>query len=339
MAKMRSVQVSHPKGPFELVEREIPAPRDGTVRIKVQACGICHSDSFTKEGAFPGIQYPRVPGHEVAGTIDALGTGVLGWTLGQHVGVGWHGGHCGYCDSCRRGDFVTCQIAAQVPGITYDGGYSDYMIAPAEALALIPNELSAVEAAPLMCAGITTFNSLRHSGARAGDLVAILGIGGLGHLGVQFAVKMGFKTVAIARGADKEPLARQLGASHYIDSQARNPADELIKLGGAKIILATATSGKALAAVLGGLGVDGKMIIVGAADPMEVSPVQLLGGRRSITGWPSGRSIDSQDTLHFSALTGVRSMNEVFPLERAAEAYERMMSGKARFRVVLTTGM
>jgi len=273
MAKMRSVQVSHPKGPFELVEREIPAPRDGTVRIKVQACGICHSDSFTKEGAFPGIQYPRVPGHEVAGTIDALGTGVLGWTLGQHVGVGWHGGHCGYCDSCRRGDFVTCQIAAQVPGITYDGGYSDYMIAPAEALALIPNELSAVEAAPLMCAGITTFNSLRHSGARAGDLVAILGIGGLGHLGVQFAVKMGFKTVAIARGADKEPLARQLGASHYIDSQARNPADELIKLGGAKIILATATSGKALAAVLGGLGVDGKMIIVGAADPMEGSPV------------------------------------------------------------------
>ena len=212
MAKMRSVQVSHPKGPFELVEREIPAPRDGTVRIRVQACGICHSDSFTKEGAFPGIQYPRVPGHEVAGSIDALGTGVLGWTLGQHVGVGWHGGHCGYCDSCRRGDFVTCQIAAQVPGITYDGGYSDYMIAPAEALALIPNELSAVEAAPLMCAGITTFNSLRHSGARAGDLVAILGIGGLGHLGVQFAVKMGFKTVAIARGVDKEPLARQLGA-------------------------------------------------------------------------------------------------------------------------------
>jgi D-arabinose 1-dehydrogenase-like Zn-dependent alcohol dehydrogenase len=339
MAKMRSVQVSQPKGPFELVEREIPEPRAGTVRIRVQACGICHSDSFTKEGTFPRLQYPRVPGHEIAGTIDALGTGVLGWTSGQRVGVGWHGGHCGYCDSCRRGDFVVCQIAAQVPGITYDGGYSDYMIAPAEALALIPNELSAVEAGPLMCAGITTFNSLRHSGAKAGDVVAILGIGGLGHLGVQFAVKMGFNTLAIARGKDKEPLARQLGASHYIDSQAQNPADELTKLGGAKIILATATSGKAFGAALGGLAVDGKMIIVGAADPLEVSPFQLIGGRRSIAGWPSGRSIDSQDTLRFSALTGVRSMNEVFPLERATEAYERMMSGKARFRVVLTTGM
>jgi D-arabinose 1-dehydrogenase-like Zn-dependent alcohol dehydrogenase len=267
-----------------------------------------------------------------------VAAGVRGWTSGQHVGVGWHGGHCGYCDACRRGDFVTCRIAAQVPGITYDGGYCEYMIAPAEALALVPDELSAVEAGPLMCAGITTFNSLRHSGARAGDLVAILGIGGLGHLGVQFAVKMGFKTVAIARGKDKEPLARQLGAWQYIDSQAQNPAEELIKLGGAAVILATATSGKAMASVLGGLAVDGKMIIVGAADPLDVSPLQLIGGRRSIAGWPSGRSIDSQDTLRFSALTGVRSMNEVFPLERAAEAYERMMSGNARFRVVLTTG-
>jgi len=338
MATMRCVQIPRPNGPFELVERQVPDPRVGAVRIRVKACGICHSDSFTKEGTFPGIQYPRVPGHEIAGVIDAVGTGVLGWTSGQPVGVGWHGGHCGYCDSCRRGDFVTCRIAAQVPGITYDGGYAEYMIAPAEALASIPSELSAVEAGPLMCAGITTFNSLRHSGARAGDVVAILGIGGLGHLGVQFAAKMGFKTVAIARGTDKESLARQLGAWHYIDSQARNPADELIKLGGARIILATATSGKALAAVLPGLGVDGKMIIVGAADPLEVSPLQLIGGRRSIVGWPSGRSIDSQDTLRFSALTGVRSMNEVFPLERAAEAYERMMSGKARFRVVLTTG-
>jgi D-arabinose 1-dehydrogenase-like Zn-dependent alcohol dehydrogenase len=338
MAKMRSVQVSRPKGPFELVERDIPDPRAGAVRIKVLACGICHSDSLTKEGTWPGLQYPRVPGHEIAGILDAVGTGVLGWTVGQQVGVGWHGGHCGYCESCRRGDFLTCRIAAQVPGITYDGGYADYMIAPAEALALVPNELSAVEAGPLMCAGITTFNSLRHSGATAGDLVAILGIGGLGHLGVQFAVKMGFKTVAIARGKDKEPLARELGAWHYIDSQAQNPADELLKLGGARIILATATSGQAMAAVLGGLGIDGKMIILGAADPMEVSPLQLLGGRRSIAGWPSGRSIDSQDTLQFSALTGVRSMNEIFPLERAAEAYERMMSGNARFRVVLTTG-
>jgi D-arabinose 1-dehydrogenase-like Zn-dependent alcohol dehydrogenase len=339
MAKMRCVQVAAPKGPFELVERDIPDPRPGTVRIAVQACGICHSDSFTKEGLFPGIQYPRVPGHEIAGVIDAVGPGVPGWTAGQRVGVGWHGGHCGYCESCRRGDFVTCRVAAQVPGITYDGGYAEYMIAPAEALALIPDELSAVESGPLMCAGITMFNSLRHSGAKPGDVVAVLGIGGLGHLGVQFAAKMGFKTVAIARGPDKAALARQLGAMHYIDSQSQNPAEELIKLGGATVILATATSGKAMAAVLPGLAIDGKMIILGAADdPLEVSPLLLIGGRRSIAGWPSGRSIDSQDTLRFSALTGVRSMNEVFPLERAAEAYERMMSGRARFRVVLTTG-
>jgi D-arabinose 1-dehydrogenase-like Zn-dependent alcohol dehydrogenase len=337
MSRMRAVQVPQPNGPFELVEREIPTPGAGSVRIQVQACGICHSDSFTKEGVFPGIQYPRVPGHEIAGIIDAVGTGVTRWTPGQRVGVGWHGGHCGHCDSCRRGDFVTCQTG-QVPGIAYDGGYADYMIAPTEALALIPEELSPTEVGPLMCAGITTFNSLRNSGAQPGDVVAILGIGGLGHLGVQFAVKMGFKTVAIARGADKEQLARQLGAWHYIDSQAQDPAAELLKLGGAKVILATATSGKALSAVLGGLGVDGKMIIVGAADPLEVPPMLLIGGRRSVMGWPSGRSIDSQDTLRFSALTGVRSMNEIFPLERAAEAYERMMSGKARFRVVLTTG-
>jgi D-arabinose 1-dehydrogenase-like Zn-dependent alcohol dehydrogenase len=338
MSKMRVVQVPRPNGPYELVERDIPEPGAASVRIRVSACGICHSDSFTREGSFPGIRYPRVPGHEIAGIIDAVGTDVLGWSTGQRVGVGWHGGHCGYCDSCRRGDFVTCQIAAQVPGITYDGGYADFMIAPAEALALIPEDLSAVEAGPLMCAGITTFNALRHSGARPGDVVAILGIGGLGHLGVQFAAKMGFKTVAIARGADKETLAKQLGARHYIDSQAQDPSAELNKLGGAKVVLATATSGKALSAVLGGLAIDGRMIIVGAADPLEVAPLLLIGGRRSIMGWPSGRSIDSQDTLRFSALTGVRSMNEVFPLERAAEAYEHMMSGKARFRVVLTTG-
>ena len=328
-----------PKGPFELVEREIPEPGVGSVRIKVEACGICHSDSFTKEGTWPGIQYPRVPGHEIAGIIDAVGTGVVGWTLGQRVGVGWHGGHCGYCDSCRRGDFVTCQIAPQVPGIAYDGGYAEYMIAPAGALALIPEELSAVDAGPLMCAGITTFNSLRNSGARPGDLVAVLGVGGLGHLGIQFAAKMGFKTVAIARGKDKEPLARKLGAQHYIDSQAQDAAAELVKLGGAKVILATVTSGKAMSAVLGGLGVNGKLIIVGAADePLEVSADLLIGGRRSMMGWPSGTSIDSQDTLSFSMLTGVRAMTEVFPLERAAEAYEHMMSGKARFRAVLTTG-
>ena len=285
MPKMRVVQVTRAKGAFELVEREIPEPGVGSVRIKVEACGVCHSDSLTKEGTWPGIQYPRVPGHEVAGIIDAVGAGVAGWTPGQRVGVGWHGGHCGYCDSCRRGDFVTCQIALQVPGITYDGGYAEYMIAPAGALALIPEELSAVDAGPLMCAGITTFNSLRNSGARPGDLVAVLGIGGLGHLGVQFAAKMGFKTVAIARGKDKEPLARQLGAWHYIDSQAQDAAAELVKLGGAKVILATVTSGKAMSAVLGGLGVNGKLIIVGAADePLEVTALLLIGGRRSDHG-------------------------------------------------------
>jgi D-arabinose 1-dehydrogenase-like Zn-dependent alcohol dehydrogenase len=339
MSKMRVVQVPHPNGPFELVEREIPEPGAGSVRIKVEACGICHSDSFTKEGTWPGIQYPRVPGHEVAGIIDALGTGVAGWREGQRVGVGWHGGHCGYCDPCRRGDLFACQNAAQVAGVNYDGGYADYMIARAEALALIPEELSAVEAGPLMCAGITTFNSLRHSGAQPGDLVAILGIGGLGHLAVQFAAKMAFKTVAIARGADKEPLARKLGAQHYIDSQAQDASAELLKLGGAEVILATVTNGKAMSAVLGGLGVNGKLIVLGAADePLEVPALLLITGRRSVTGWYSGTSMDSQDTLSFSVLTGVRSMIEVFPLERAAEAYERMMSGKARFRVVLTTG-
>lgn len=339
MSKMRVVQVPRPNGPFELVEREIPEPGAGSVRIKVEACGICHSDSFTKEGTWPGIQYPRVPGHEVAGIIDALGTGVAGWTEGQRVGVGWHGGHCGYCDPCRRGDLFACQVKAQVAGVNYDGGYADYMIAQAEALALIPEELSAVEAGPLMCAGITTFNALRHSGAQPGDVVAILGIGGLGHLGVQFAAKMGFKTVAIARGADKRPLARQLGAQHYIDSEAKDASAELLKLGGAAVILATVTNGKAMSAALGGLGVNGKLIILGAADePLEVPALLLINGRRSVTGWYSGTSMDSQDTLNFSVLTEVRSMIEVFPLERVAEAYERMMSGKARFRVVLTTG-
>jgi D-arabinose 1-dehydrogenase-like Zn-dependent alcohol dehydrogenase len=338
MSKMRVVQVTRPKGALELVEREIPEPGVGSVRIKVEACGVCHSDSFTKEGTWPGIQYPRVPGHEIAGIIDAVGIGVVGWTLGQRVGVGWHGGHCGYCDSCRRGDFVTCQIAPQVPGIAYDGGYAEYMVAPAGALALIPEGLSAVDAGPLMCAGITTFNPLRNTNARPGDLVAILGVGGLGHLGIQFAAKMGFKTVAIARGRDKEPLSRKLGAEHYIDTQTQDAAAELTKLGGAKVILATVTSGKAMSAVLGGLAVNGRLIILGAADePLEVSAGLFIAGRRSIIGWPSGTSIDSQDTLAFSVLTGVRAMTEVFPLERAAEAYEHMMSGKARFRAVLTT--
>jgi len=335
---MRVVQVTRAKGPLELVERPIPEPGAGSVRIKVEACGICHSDSVTKEGIWPGIQYPRAPGHEIAGIVDALGPGVAGWKTGQRVGAGWHGGHCGHCDSCRRGDFVTCQVAPQIPGVSYDGGYAAYTIVPAAALALIPDGLSAVEAAPLMCAGITTFNSLRSSGARAGDVVAVLGVGGLGHLGVQFAAKMGFETVAIARGGDKASLARKLGAQHYVDSQATDPAAELVKLGGARVILATVTSGKAMAAVLGGLGVNGKLIIVGAPpDPLEVPVLPLIFGRRSIVGWPSGTSIDSQDTLAFSVLTGVRPMTEVFPLERADEAYERMLSGKARFRAVLTT--
>jgi D-arabinose 1-dehydrogenase-like Zn-dependent alcohol dehydrogenase len=349
---MRSVQISKPNGAFEVVEKDtLREPNEEQVRIKVQACGICHGDSITKQGLFPGIQYPRVPGHEVAGVIDEVGKNVTNWKHGQRVAVGWHGGHCGHCESCRRGDFVMCKYA-QVPGISYDGGYSDYMIAPTVALAEIPKELSYTEAAPLMCAGITTYNALRNSGARVGDVVAILGIGGLGHLGIQFASKMGFKTIAIGRGKDKEEMARKLGAIHYIDSQSQNAAEELVKfasddktgegggkvLEGAKVILATVPSGKAMSAVLGGLSINGKLIIVGASDDMiQVPPSLFISGRRSIIGWASGTSIDSQDTLSFSVLSGIRSMNEIFPLERAAEAYESMMSGKVRFRAVLTT--
>jgi D-arabinose 1-dehydrogenase-like Zn-dependent alcohol dehydrogenase len=305
----------------------------------VQACGICHSDSLTKEGHMPGIQYPRVPGHEVVGVVDAVGKDVPArWKVGQRVGVGWHAWHCGSCDSCRRGDFFACQTGVKITGISFDGGYADYMIAPATALALVPAELPAPDAAPLMCAGLTTFNALRNSGARPGDVVAILGLGGLGHLGVQYAAKMGFRTVGIARGKDKEPLARQLGATHYIDSQATDPAAELSKLGGASVVIATVTHGPAMSAVVGGLAPHGRLMVLGAAGTMETSPLLLLMGRRSIEGWYSGTSIDSQDTLGFSVQSGVRSMNEVYPLERAAEAYDRMMSGKARFRVVLTTG-
>ena len=337
MAKMRAVQISHANGPLELVERDIPEPGPEQVRIKVEACGICHSDAFTKEGIFPGIRYPIVPGHEIAGHIDAVGPGVTPWQTGQRVGVGWHGGHCRRCEPCRRGDFINCRNL-KIPGISYDGGYAEYLVAPAEALALIPDDLEAERAAPLLCAGITTYNALRNSGARAGDLVGILGIGGLGHLGVQFAAKMGFETVAIARGRDKEALARKLGAQHYLDSKAQNVAAELTRLGGARVILATVTSAKAMSAVIDGLGVNGKLLVVGAsADPIEVSPVQLISARRSIQGWPSGTAIDSEDTLAFSVMSGVRPMIETMPLERAAEAYERMMSGNARFRMVLTT--
>jgi len=335
---MRAVEVASPQGPLKMVEREIPQPGPRQVRIKVQACGVCHSDSLTKEGLWPGITYPRVPGHEIAGVIDALGEGVPEWRPGERVGVGWFGGNCGYCESCRRGDFITCRHL-RITGITQDGGYADYVVVPFETLARIPDELTPVEAAPLVCAGITTFNALRNSGARPPELVAVLGIGGLGHLGVQFAVKMGFRTAAIARGKDKGPLARKLGAHHYIDSQAENVSEQLQKLGGAKVVLATATSNKAMADTLGGLGLNGKLIILGASfEPLPVNTMPMIGGRQSLAGWPSGSSIDSEDTLAFSAISGVRPMTEVYPLERAAEAYERMMSNKARFRVVLTTG-
>jgi D-arabinose 1-dehydrogenase-like Zn-dependent alcohol dehydrogenase len=335
MKKMRAVQVTSP-GVLEIVERDIPDPGRGYVRIKVQACGICHSDVLTKEGHWPGIQFPRIPGHEVAGVIDAVGPDTPGWKNGQPVGVGWHGGHCGYCDSCRRGDFLTCQVSPQISGITIDGGYAEYMIAHAGTIASIPEKLSAADAAPLMCAGVTTFNSLRNSGARPGDVVAVLGVGGLGHLGVQFAAKSGFYTVAIARGSDKESFVRELGAKQYIDSQSQDPAAELMKLGGAKVILATVTNAKAMSALIPGLAISGKLIVLGApAEPLEVPAFAIIGGRRSVAGWPSGTSIDTQDTLNFSVLTGVRSMNEVFPFERASEAYDRMLSGKARFRVVL----
>ncbi len=336
MPRMKAVQVAKPNAELELVERDRPDPTSRRVRIKVQACGICHSDMFTVAGAFPGIEYPRVPGHEVVGLIDAVGADVPDWKEGMRVGVGWHGGHCGHCSSCRRGDFITC-TRGQIPGISYDGGYAEYMIAPFEALASIPEDLKSEEAAPLLCAGITTFNALRHSGASPGDLVAILGVGGLGHLGVQFAAKMGFKTVAIARGADKGPLAKKLGAQVYIDSTAQNVAEELTRLGGAKVILATVTDAKSMSSVIPGLGIDGKLLVVGASpEPIEVSPLLLIGARRSIAGWPSGTAPDSEDTLRFSVQSSVRPMVETYPLAKAKEAYQRMMSGKARFRVVLT---
>src|SRR5580704_2515267 len=319
MAKMRAVQVSRPGGPFEFVERPIPEPGPGTVRLRVEACGICHSDSIAKEGHMP-VAYPRVPGHEVAGVVDALGAGVTGWSVGQRAGVGWHGGYCGVCGPCRHGDFFAC-VTGQITGLTGDGGYADYLIAPVSALAAIPAELTAAEAAPLLCAGITTFNALRNAGARAGDLVAVLGLGGLGHLGVQFAVKMGLRVVAIARGREKEALALKLGAWRYIDSQGGDPAVELNKLGGAKLVLATVTNGDAMAATIGGLAAGGTLMVLGGAGKMTIQPLVLLGGRRSIKGWYSGMAVDSEETMAFSALTGVRSMNELFPLEKVEEAY------------------
>lgn len=336
MPKMTVVQLRAPGAPFEVVTREIPAPGANQIRIKVQACGICHSDLFVKEGYWPGLQYPRVTGHEVAGVVDEIGPGVTQWTKGQRVGVGWHGGHCGQCGSCRRGDFMGCKYF-QVTGFQEDGGYAQYMIARSEAVAIIPAVLSPAEAAPLLCAGLTTFNSLRHSTAVAGDLVAVQGLGGLGHLGIQFASKMGFHTVAIGRGKDKEPLALKLGAARYLDTDAVDAAKELTNLGGASVILATAPDSKAMSALIDGLGVGGQLLVVGAsADPITVTPIQLIGSRRSVRGWPSGTARDSEDTLNFCALTGIRAMVETLPLQQAAVGYERMMSGNARFRVVLT---
>ena len=336
VAPMKVAQVPKPGADFEIVEREIPKPGVGQVRIKVQACGVCHSDALTKEGVWPGIEYPRVPGHEVAGIIDEPGEGVSEWKTGQRVGVGWHGGHDGTCLQCRRGDFVNCRNL-KVPGISYDGGYQQYMLAPVEALAAIPESLSDIDAAPLLCAGITTFNALRHSGALPSDLVAIQGIGGLGHLGIQFANKCGYNVAAIGRGSENAALAKKLGASVYIDSKATNAAEELQKLGGARVILATAPSSKAMSALIDGLGPNGKLMVIGAAfDPIEVTPVQLITGSRTIQGWASGTPTDSEDTLRFAELTGVRPMIETFPLEKAGEAYARMMSGDAQFRVVLT---
>lgn len=335
-ASMKVVQVPAAGGDFQIVERQIPEPSAGHVRIRVQACGICHSDVLTKEGHWPGIQYPRVPGHEVAGVVDALGPGVSSWTAGQRVGVGWHGGHDNTCPQCRRGDFRNCRNL-KVAGISYDGGYQEYMIAPVEALAAIPESLSAAEAGPLLCAGITTYNALRHSGALPGDLVAVLGVGGLGHLGIQFASRFGYRVAAIGRGSEDAPLAKKLGASFYIDSRAERPAQVLQRQGGAQVILATAPSSKAMSEMVDGLGPNGRLIVVGAAaQPIEVTPLQLIMGSRTIQGWASGTPSDSEDTLRFAELTGVRPMIETYPLEKAAEGYARMLSGKAEFRVALT---
>ena len=331
---MKAVQISKPGGDFELVERPIPQPARGQVRIKVEACGICHSDALVKEGQWPGLQYPRVPGHEIAGRVDAVGADVAQWKPEQRVGVGWHGGHCFTCEPCRRGDFVNCRNE-KITAIHFDGGYQEYVVVPAEAVALMPDDLPADEAAPLMCAGITVYNALRNSQARAGELVAVQGIGGLGHLGIQFARQMGFRTIAIGRGADKQALAKKLGAHQYIDSDGA-PEQALQKLGGAQVILATAPDAKSMSALVDGLAPRGTLMIIGAAmEPLTVTPLQLITGSKSIRGWASGTAKDSQDTLEFSALSGVRPMIEPYPLQKAAEAYDQMISGRARFRVVL----
>lgn len=334
MAKMRAVQVSVAGGPFELVERDVPSPGPGQVRIKIEACGVCHSDALVKYAAMPGIALPRVPGHEIAGRIEAVGSGVTSWMEGDRVGVGWHGGHCFQCAACRKGMFINC-ARAKVTGITHDGGYAEFVVVPAESVARIPDQLDPIEAGPLLCAGVTTYNSLRNSGARPGDTVAVQGIGGLGHLGIQYAAKMGFRTIAISRGADKEQLARQLGAHEYLDTQSVSAAEGLRKLGGADLVLATAPSSEAIASVVDGLKPRGKLLIVAAAhEPVSISPLALLSGR-TIAGWPSGSAFDSEETMNFSALTGVKARTEIFKLEQAEEAFNRVMQNKVRFRGVL----
>lgn len=336
IATMKVAQIAKAGGDFEIVDRKVPDPTVGQVRIKVQACGICHSDVLVKEGSWPGIQYPRIPGHEIVGVIEELGAGVSEWKVGQRVGIGWHGGEDGTCDYCRRGDFRNCRNL-KIPGIHYDGGYQEFIVAPVEALVAVPESLDSIEAAPLLCAGLTTFNALRHSGAIAGDLIAVLGIGGLGHLAIQYGSKLGYRVAAVGRGSGNAALAKKLGANLYIDSTATNAAQELQKLGGARVILATAPSSKAMSAIFDGLAPHGKLIVVGAdAAPIEVMPLQLISGSRSLEGWWSGTPADSEDTLRFSELTGVRAMVETYPLAKAGEAYARMISGDATFRVVLS---
>ena len=333
---MKVAQVPRARGDFVIVEREIPQPGAGQVRIRIQACGVCHSDQFTKDGVWPGIEYPRVPGHEVAGVIDALGAGVSAWRSGQRVGVGWHGGQDNTCRACRRGDFRNC-ANLKIPGISYDGGYAQYMLAPVEALVGMPESLKDAEAAPLLCAGITTYNALRHSGALPGDVVAILGVGGLGHLGIQFAKQFGYKVAAVGRGSEEAELAQKLGAHVYIDNKVTSSAAALKKLGGARVILATAPSSKAMSEMFDGLAPNGELMVIGASnEPLQITPIQLITGSRTIQGWAAGTAADSEDTLHFCELTGVRPMIETYPLDEAARAYDRMVSGKARFRAVLT---
>ena len=334
---MRAVQVSKPGGPFELVERELPEPGPGQVRIQVEACGICHSDALTRSGQYPGLTLPRIPGHEIAGRVEKVGANVTEWKKGDRVGVGWHGGHCFVCNACRKGLFINCE-RQQITGISYDGGYAEYVVVPHESVARIPEKLDATEAAPLLCAGVTTYNALRNSGARSGDTVAVQGIGGLGHLGIQYAVRMGFRTIAVSRGADKRELAEQLGAHEYVDTDKVSAAEALRKLGGADVVLATAPNSDAIASTLEGLKPRGKLLIVAASfDPLKVNALSLLSGK-SVAGWPSGSAFDSEETVAFSVLTGVRPRVEVFKLEQAEQAFAKMMENRVRFRAVLKPG-